>query len=346
MGHQVMNDENRPKQHSNVTFSLPFSVDLDRIARVFAYIGVICYVLGLFVVNLYLIDLGTADFSLLRPRFVLAGALALVPLAMTLPPYLSWYWLTFNQSEPDPSSAANRWRKRIAHFFSFLSVALLAVGGMMIAVQYLTGLDSLFRIFRTALWVQFPIMSLLTYLQLAHSEWRRSKNHDILEILAGYYFQVFLIGTSVFLYIYGFSHSLYPLIAQQAGGGRPITARLVVDSDSLDEARQSGIEVTETDFVSPPLGIMWEGEDFYVVRLPPQPKGIVVRIGKNMISSVIVNPPAVTPTDGTPVSPQDPTRPAATPKATPRVAPIATPTRGTPPSSQILLRSTSGSDGY
>ncbi len=50
---------------------------VERVTKVFALVGVLCYTAGLFVTNSYLQSLGVADFSALRIRFLYCGSVAL-----------------------------------------------------------------------------------------------------------------------------------------------------------------------------------------------------------------------------------------------------------------------------
>jgi hypothetical protein len=53
--------------------------DIEEVGKGIAYAAATCYVAGLLVVNFYLFRLGFSDFSLLRTRFILTGAIALLP---------------------------------------------------------------------------------------------------------------------------------------------------------------------------------------------------------------------------------------------------------------------------
>lgn len=54
---------------------------LDSTLKAGGAIGAASYVFGMVVVNSYLYDLGVSDFTLVRPRFIVAGLLFLLPIA-------------------------------------------------------------------------------------------------------------------------------------------------------------------------------------------------------------------------------------------------------------------------
>jgi hypothetical protein len=96
-------------------------------------------------------------------------------------------------------------------------------------------------------------------------------------------------GPLLFLaYIGLFGWHFYSEIPEQLGGGRPRIVQLLISGDAVSAAQALGIGVTESAPLSPPLQLLWEGEDSYVIRLPDPARPSVVQLGRGLIDGVVV----------------------------------------------------------
>jgi hypothetical protein len=88
-------------------------------------------------------------------------------------------------------------------------------------------------------------------------------------------------------YIALFGQYFYPTMPGQLGGGRPRIAQILVSGDAVPAVRELGLDVTEDAPLSPPVELLWEGEDSYVIR-PPRPRhGAVVLIARGLVGGVV-----------------------------------------------------------
>src|SRR4030095_8290517 len=69
-------------QESQRGFGRPRAFSLERLIRGAAVVGIVLYILGLMVRNLYLLWFGVAEFGLVRPLYVVTGALVALPAAV------------------------------------------------------------------------------------------------------------------------------------------------------------------------------------------------------------------------------------------------------------------------
>lgn len=89
-----------------------------------------------------------------------------------------------------------------------------------------------------------------------------------------------------------------PAAADGVGGGRPRTAQLLIAADAAATVNRLGIAVTAEDLLSPPVELLWEGENSYVIRLPAPRQRALVQISHDLVEGVVTGQ-ALTPL-GTP----------------------------------------------
>jgi hypothetical protein len=95
-------------------------------------------------------------------------------------------------------------------------------------------------------------------------------------------------GAMLFLaYIGLFGQYFYPTLPEQLGGGRPRMAQILVSGDAVPAVRELGLDVTEDAPLSPPVSLLWEGEESYVIRLPRPHHGAVVQIARGLVDGVV-----------------------------------------------------------
>ena len=95
-------------------------------------------------------------------------------------------------------------------------------------------------------------------------------------------------GVVLFLaYIGLFGQYFYPTLPEQLGGGRTRVAQILVSGDAVPAVRELGLNVTEDAPLSPPVHLLWEGEESYVIRLPRPHQGAVVQIARGLVGGVV-----------------------------------------------------------
>ena len=103
-------------------------------------------------------------------------------------------------------------------------------------------------------------------------------------------------GEVLFLaYIGLFGQHFYPTLPEQVGGGRPHEAQILGSGDAVPAVRELGLDVTEETPLSPPLELLWEGEESYVIRLPMPHHGAVEQISRGLVDGVITGEVLVLP---------------------------------------------------
>jgi hypothetical protein len=84
-----------------------------------------------------------------------------------------------------------------------------------------------------------------------------------------------------------FGQYFYPTMPEQLGGGRPRVAQILVSGDAVPVVRELGLDVTEDAPLSPPIELLWEGEESYVIRLPRPHHGAVVQVARGLVAGVV-----------------------------------------------------------
>src|SRR5687767_5959281 len=88
-------------------------------------------------------------------------------------------------------------------------------------------------------------------------------------------------------YIGPFGQYFYPTLPEQPVGRRPRVAQMLVSGDAVPALRELGLDVTENVPLSPPVQLLWEGEESYVIRLPSPHPAAVVQIARGLVAGVV-----------------------------------------------------------
>ena len=267
--------------------------------RSVAVVAGLFYVLGFLTTNSYLYKLGVSDFSLLRTRFILTGVLTLAPLALAL------VWgiyaaldLSIYGGERGLSKHATLWMLAdvtVPFMLYFLLFAVVAENDVVTAAR-----DAALLSLICAL----VVLALLSSLWLYRTSQRRPLSHLIYRrhdvpyerFNARFGVPTTVVETMTFgvggvllilAYIGIFGYHFYPAIPEQIGGGRPRVVQLLIAADAVPDARQLGLDVSEEAPLSPPLELLWEGEESYVVRLPESRQQTVVQLAQGLVDGVV-----------------------------------------------------------
>ena len=64
-------------------------------------------------------------------------------------------------------------------------------------------------------------------------------------------------------------------------------AQILVTGPAVPSVRELGLDVTEDAPLSPPVQLLWEGEESYVTRLPRPNNGAVVQIARGLVGGLV-----------------------------------------------------------
>ena len=282
-------------------------ISIETLVRSVATVGAIFYVLGFLTTNAYLYKLGVSDFSLLRTRFILTGVLTLAPLGLALIGGIyAALDATLYGSHTGLTTRAYLWiLADIALPFTlyFTLFSVVAENDVVTSAR-----DSALLSVICAVMVLALLLSLALYRKserrpLSHLAYRgQPVSYDrftdrfgvpngVVETL------IFAVaGVVLFLaYIGLFGQYFYPTVPEQLGGGRPRRAQILVTGDAVPAVRELGLDVTEDAPLSPPVQLLWEGEESYVIRLPRPNNGAVVQIARGLVGGVVTGQVLVRP---------------------------------------------------
>lgn len=95
-------------------------------------------------------------------------------------------------------------------------------------------------------------------------------------------------GVVLFLVYVGlFGQYFFPTMPEQIGGGRLRVAQILVSGNAVPAVRELGLNVTEDAPLSPPVQLLWEGEESYVLRLPRPHHQAMVQIARGLVDGVV-----------------------------------------------------------
>ena len=274
-------------------------IAIDTLVRSVATVGALFYVLGFLTTNAYLYKLGVSDFSLLRTRFILTGVLTLAPLALALIGGLyAALDVTLYGSDTGLTSGAYLWILLDVAFPFFLYFVLFSVVAENDAVT--SARDAALLSAVCAVIVLAALASLAIYRKsdrrpLSHLAYRgRPVTFDrfterfgvpnaVVETM------IFAVAGVVLIlaYIGLFGQYFYPTMPEQIGGGRPRVAQILVSADAVPALREIGLDVTVDAPLSPPVQLLWEGEESYVIRLPGPHHRATVQIARGLVDGVV-----------------------------------------------------------
>ncbi len=274
-------------------------VPAEMLVKSLAAIAATFYVLGFLTTNAYLYLLGVSDFSLLRTRFILTGVLTVLPIVFALVGGIYAAVDVYAHGDEGPlSTRAYLWvladiALPFALYFALFYVvadndavtsardaALLSVVCAVIVLAVLASL-ALYRVSE-----QRPLSHLARRGQPFNYE-RFSARFGVPDTLVES--MIFGVAGLVLLltYIGLFGQYFYPTIPEQLGGGRPRIAQMLIAADAVPAVRELGLEVTDNAPLSPPLELLWEGEETYVIRLPRPHDRTVVQLARPLVAGVV-----------------------------------------------------------
>jgi hypothetical protein len=279
---------------------------LAQLVQNLAVIAAMLYVVGLLTTNAYLYSLGVADFSLLRARFVLTGVVTLMPLAIALVGGLyAADEIAALGGAAAGAARVSRWVLRdvgipVALFFllfCFLfwyaadndplaaarAAALLSVTCAVTVVVLLGGL---------------AIFQLTSRRSGGSLPRRRSEAFGQFTAwvgIPGAVVETVVLAVAgpllVLTYIGWFGQYLYPVIPEQLGGGQARVVQLLIASEAIPAARELGLQVAQDAPVTPPIKLLWEGDEIYVLHVPSPQGQAIVQLASDLVDGIVTGPP-------------------------------------------------------
>jgi hypothetical protein len=294
--------------------------DVERSTRYAALAGLVAYALGLVIVNMYLFQIGVSDFAVLRTRFVLTGALALLTFAgigafaftgmLAVSAFKAGR--PIRQGQPTRRAKVNAILTSEVLMFALISllaatliVPWLNASGIRIRASLLGSLfyggDLVYLIAMTIVGIILNSLAKPFVGEAPQDFAERPLWHTGLFLVTA-----FLIGAFVFFSIDFFASTIYPVIPEQFGGGRPKQVRIVMSPDRSDVGTALGFGPTTDGPMVRQVDLLWETEQMYVVRDDAQPDSPVIQIDRDAVSAVVLGS-------------------GSTPAATPNASPVVTP---------------------
>jgi hypothetical protein len=274
-------------------------IPIETLVRSVAIVGALFYVLGFLTTNAYLYKLGVSDFSLLRTRFILTGVLTLAPLALALIGGIyAALDVTLYGSHAGLTTRAYLWiLADIAFPFAlyFILFSVVAGNDPVTSARDAASLSAVCAIIVLVLLLSLALYRKSERRPLSHLAYRgQPVTYDRFTERFGVpnafvETTIFAVaGVVLFLaYIGLFGQYFYPTLPEQPCGGRPRVAQILVSGDAVPAVRELGLDVTEDVPLSPPVELLWEGEESYVICLPRPHHAAVVQIARGLVGGVV-----------------------------------------------------------
>lgn len=290
-------------------------IPIETLVRSVAIVGALFYVLGFLTTNAYLYKLGVSDFSLLRTRFILTGVLTLAPLVLALIGGIyAALDATVYGSHAGLTNRAYLWiLADIALPFAlyFTLFFIVAENDVVTSARDAALLSAVCAVIVLALLASLAVYRTSERRPLSHLAYRgQPVTYDRFTERFGVPSTVIetmifaVAGVVLFLaYVGLFGQYFYPLLPEQLGGGRPRVAQILVSGAAVPAVRELGLNVTVDAPLSPPVELLWEGEESYVIRLPRPHHRAVVQIARGLVDGVVTGEVLLLPEDEAALSP-------------------------------------------
>lgn len=272
---------------------------LETLVRNLAAVTAIFYITGFLTTNAYLYRLGVSDFSLLRTRFVLTGVLTLTPLILAL------VWGIYAAVDAEVFAREGGLTRRgylfvlgdvaIPFVLYFALFAYLAENEVVAAARDAALLSLLCAVVVLALLGALVVyrvsdrrpVSRFVYRHQPVSYERFSRRFGVPDALVETMILAVAATLLLLTYVGLFGHYFYPAIPAQIGGGRPRPTQLLIAGDAIPAARELRIAVSEDAPLAPPVELLWEGEESYVICLPSPHERAVVQLSRGLVDGLV-----------------------------------------------------------
>jgi len=239
---------------------------VERLTRIAVSGAAILYGAGLVTVNAYLSQWGYSDYSQLRIRFLETGVLAVLPEIVLLPMLDQATWTKVRGFLW--GSAGIRWPFRARAIGTF-AVVIAATYAILRALRVMDAAP-----------VSPAVVALaLLFIHRCRGALVGKEPHTASPSRVSWAGAA-LLALVVSLVLFG--RFIYPRVVPSVGGGRPLEVRLGVEDAARQSARHLGLLRSGT--LSPPLCMLYEGDDSYLVLLNHAP----TRVSKDLVATLQV----------------------------------------------------------
>lgn len=263
---------------------------LEDLAKLGAASVVLCYGVGLLIVNAFLLPYGVTDFNLFRARFIFAGLLVLIVMgiATICPSIFITFIHTFRRRPkwPTITEGSTSKKEKISKTEVYITWNYLIVAGMLLIVPYFifryplnqTPAASVEGYFISAVcggcillaWYQFSITRRgKPPLKFGSKRVRRkrTRRYKVPPAWTMYGLIGFFFIPYVFWTISYFAQQVFPTVPTQMGGAQAQQVKLLISPDSVAGLQKLGIPVSkENADVTIAMYLLFTGENFYVVQ--------------------------------------------------------------------------------
>lgn len=276
----------------HVPGSFEFRPRLEHLIQVIAIVTAGLYLIGLITVNVYLFRMGITDFEILRFRYILTGAMivGVIVIMLLLIALVSLgireTILRLNNEGDDYSAARRRAIKAQMGI-----VVLLLISGLYLAYHHYVSFNLPF--FDALIWFVFAPLGgtfiLVWLLMEALPEGSRKRPGITGSIIGSFVTSLFMLGVTVDFV----ANTIYASVPQQFGGGRPQTVQILVNpnmAQSVSQLLPSIFHSSPQPGQSEPVDLIWENDDYYIVRDQDEDPSNLIYIQRNSVIAIVGEP--------------------------------------------------------
>lgn len=270
-------------------------LSLDDIIKLLGAGTVLCYGVGLIVVQLYLLSVGVSDFGLVRTRFILTGVLALLLLVVLI--YLgltgvvaaSYARSIWKDNDAEGGRSVSRRAQSVFPVLIFvlgLGLGFTVLNQAGFRYRSPAGDYLLFSIM-PVLSVFLGITTLAVFGHFGEQRRRRGLYKSTLMIVLSEL--TIMVVIFAFVYFDFFANSVFPAIPEQFGGGRPRSVEIVFSGESAAWAHANSL-ISDGGTQSKPLSLLWETDSLLILR-DPADSDSVIQVNRDDVRVIIIDPP-------------------------------------------------------
>lgn len=219
----------------------------------------IAYGLGVLLSNQYLMSLGSSDFNSVRPKYVITGTWTMICLLLMVLPGLPLAILVYAEAITDGreflKAAASTLTISILYVFAFRSLPLN---------QHITPVP-FWQLVVIGSFGLILCAALFLLLEKFHQR-------ELMRVWIIYAGLACISPVFLFLSMHQIARGIYDKVPEALGGGKPISAELVLNKDGLEFWKQTGalLPPSEGSMCSGRIQILYENDHQLLIKAPYQ----------------------------------------------------------------------------